>query len=220
MAVKPEAAVSYADGDLRARLLRALAETHLNAPRPLANLELPKAAEHLLDADVIAGLRPAAVLVPVVQRASGLQVLFTVRGNDLRHHAGQISFPGGSCESGDQNAVATALRESQEEIGLDPAYVETIGYLDDYPTITGFRITPIVGLVADGITVAPDQVEVSEIFEVPLTQLLNKNNYARKYLERKDIKLPYYCVTHGGHSIWGATAAMLWNMQDKINKTA
>lgn len=174
----------------------------------------------MLNAEVIASLRPAAVLAPVVQREQGLQVLLTVRSQDLRHHAGQISFPGGSCEIGDADAVATALRESHEEIGLDPMQVETLGYLDDYPTITGFRITPVVGLLSAAATVAADRIEVSEIFEVPLAHLLDKNNYERKYIHSKGLKLPYYCVNYRGYGIWGATAAMLWNLQDKINKTA
>lgn len=202
---------------MRCRLLDALAHTTLAAPRPLCDLELPARACHLLSADKLENLRQAAVLVPIIERPHGLQVMLTLRTDTLRRHAGQISFPGGSREAGDADLIATALRESHEEIGLVPQEVEIIGFLDDYPTITGFRITPIVGLVRQGAQVAPDGIEVARIFEVPLPYLAKDESYERGQLVRKGMKVPYYAVTHDGYRIWGATAGMLRDLQLKLN---
>jgi len=214
----PGDATHVSDADnLQACLRCALEGTNLRAPRPLSNLELPARARHLLSEEKIARLRPAAVLVPIIKRSQGWQVLLTQRTDTLRRHAGQISFPGGSQETQDQDLVATALRESHEEIGLAPTQVEVIGFLDDYPTITGFRITPVVGVLDEAASVLADGVEVAEIFEVPLATVANKQSYKRDTLVRDGFEVPYYAINHIGYRIWGATAGMLRDLCLKIN---
>jgi 8-oxo-dGTP pyrophosphatase MutT (NUDIX family) len=205
-----------AQDDWRARLRRRLAATSDRPPRPLAPLELPAGAGHLLDQRLLAGLRPAAVLVPVVARREEPRVLLTVRTHRMRNHAGQISFPGGSAGPGDRGPVDTALRESAEEIALDPGHVQVAGYLDDYPTVTGFRVTPVVGLLEGEIEVNPDGIEVAEIFEVPLAFVLDADNYEKRHLERGGMKLPYWALAYGERFIWGATAGMLRDLMRKL----
>lgn len=198
------------------RLNRGLESTSDRSPRPLVPLGLPSAVSHLLNDRVLAGLRPAAVLVPVVAHDEEPRVLFTVRTRHMRKHAGQISFPGGSVDIGDRGAMDTALRESAEEIDLDRNRVRILGYLDDYPTITGFRVTPVVGLIDPGTPVRPDGVEVEEVFEVPLHFILSPENYRRRHLLRDGIKLPYWGLPYGDRFIWGATAGMLRDLMRKV----
>lgn len=205
-----------AQDDWRNRIRRRLAVTSDRPPRPLASLELPAGADHLLDERLLAGLRPAAVLVPVVARGDEPRVLFTVRTEAMRNHAGQISFPGGRADPADRGPVDTALRESSEEIALDPGHVRVAGYLDDYPTVTGFRVTPVVGLVEGGAEVRPDGIEVAEVFEVPLAFVLDADNYRRHHLERGGMKLPYWGLIYGERFIWGATAGMLRDLMCKL----
>lgn len=204
--------------DWRERLRRGLETTSGQAPRPLVSLGLPSAIEHMLDDRVLAGLRPAAVLVPVIAHEGDPQVLFTVRTRHMRKHAGQISFPGGSADSGDSGPVDTALRESEEEIALERGRVRILGYLDDYPTITGFRVTPVVGLVEPGARTRPDGVEVEEVFEVPLHFVLDPENYRRRHLLRDGVKLPYWGLPYGERFIWGATAGMLRDLMRKVGE--
>lgn len=151
------------------------------------------------------------MLVPIVLHAAGLTVLFTQRTSHLKAHAGQVSFPGGRAEPGDASAEFTALREAQEEIGLEPGRVEILGRLPDYLTRTGFRVTPVVGLIAPPLELAPDPREVQEIFEVPLSFLLDPANHGRETRELNGQTLGYYVMRHGGRTIWGATAGMLVN---------
>lgn len=161
--------------------------------------------------------RAAAVLVPLVVRDAHLSVLLTQRADHLSDHAGQISFPGGRREPSDPDAVATALREAQEEVALAPERVEVLGALPDYLTGTGFRVTPVVGLVHSPFTVRADTLEVAEIFEVPLPFLMNPANHEVRLLrweggERRFFAMPYPRPGTGGHYfIWGATAGMLRN---------
>lgn len=183
-------------------------------------MDLPAGADHLLDERLLAGLRPAAVLVPVMARENEPRVLLTVRTRHLRNHAGQISFPGGRADPEDRGPVDTALRESAEEIALDPGRVQVAGYLDDYPTVTGFRVTPVVGLVEGDIDVTPDGIEVAEVFEVPLAFVLDSGNYERRYLERGGLKLPYWGLLYGERFIWGATAGMLRDLMRKLTDAA
>jgi 8-oxo-dGTP pyrophosphatase MutT (NUDIX family) len=151
----------------------------------------------------------AAVLIPIVADAAGLNVLFTRRTDHLYHHPGQISFPGGRVEAGDANDVATALRETQEEIGLPPDNIDVLGQLPGYGTVTGFRITPIVGLVRAPLALALDAFEVAEVFQVPLAHLVNPRNYQIHRIERAGLVREFYAVPYAGRFIWGATAGML-----------
>jgi 8-oxo-dGTP pyrophosphatase MutT (NUDIX family) len=157
---------------------------------------------------------PAAVLIPIVNRPSGLTVLLTQRTAHLRDHAGQVSFPGGRCEPVDASPVATALRESWEEVGITSEQVEILTYLPDYFTGTGFRVTPIVGLVTPPLNLRLDDFEVAEVFEPPLSFLLDPANYQRHQVEREGVPHTYWAVPWQGYFIWGATAGMLVGLRD------
>ena len=156
-------------------------------------------------------IRPASVLVPVVKRASGLTVLLTRRTAHLHDHAGQISLPGGRAEE-DESPEDTALRETAEEIGLDPRHVEVLGSLTDYVTVTGYRVTPVVGLVSPPFELQPDAFEVAEIFEVPLAVFLDPANHQRNRVVVQGVERQYYAMPYGPYYIWGATAGMLMNL--------
>jgi 8-oxo-dGTP pyrophosphatase MutT (NUDIX family) len=164
---------------------------------------------------------PASVLVPLVMRDDGLHVLLTMRTAHLRDHAGQISFPGGRVEDHDVDAVATALRETEEEVGLDRRHIEVIGALPTYSTVTGFVVTPVVGLVEPRFTLALDSFEVAEAFEVPLPFLMTPAHHRRHRFEmagvqRQFLSMPWQGIADDGrprsYFIWGATAAMLRNL--------
>lgn len=154
-------------------------------------------------------LTPAGVLVPILQRSGGLAVLLTQRSSDLKHHAGQASFPGGRMEPHDTDVQATALRETHEEVGISPAEVDVIGYLRAMPTITGFAVTPVVGLVADPAELTIDRTEVDYAFEIPLDFLLDERN---DRLVERDWEGARFRLTefhYAGERVWGATAYML-----------
>jgi 8-oxo-dGTP pyrophosphatase MutT (NUDIX family) len=157
-------------------------------------------------------IRPAAVLVPVVDRGDALTVLFTKRTAHLHDHAGQISFPGGRTEDGDPSPGGTALRETAEEIGLAPDRVVILGHLTDYTTVTGYRVTPVVGLVTPPFELKLDDFEVAEVFEVPLAFLLDPANHQRNLVVHEGTERYYYAMPYGRHYIWGATAGMLMNL--------
>lgn len=161
-------------------------------------------------------LRAAAVLVPLVDRAEGMGVLLTLRNASLPHHAGQVSFPGGRIEAGDASAAATALRETEEEIGLPAARVEIIGRLDDYITGTGFLVAPIVGLIRPPYALNPDPSEVEAVFEVPLAFFLDPANHRRESRIFNGVERRFYAMPYGDKYIWGATAAMLMNLYDLL----
>ena len=159
-------------------------------------------------------VRPASVLVPLVVRDDGVRVLLTQRTAHLTDHAGQISFPGGRVEDADADAVATALRESEEEIGLPASVVDVLGSLPEYRTITGYRVTPVVGLIEKPFMLRLDTFEVSEAFEVPLEFLMNPANHERRLFHFGDVARTFYAMPWQGarrYFIWGATAAMLRN---------
>jgi len=157
--------------------------------------------------------RPAAVLVPLVRREPGVTVLLTQRTEDMPSHAGQIAFPGGRPQAGDADAVATALRETEEEVGLARSFIDVIGSVDHYRTGTGYEITPVVGLVTPGFTTRADPREVADVFEVPLEHFLDEKNHrlaSRVWQGRQRL---YYAMPYGERYIWGATAGMLKNLQ-------
>lgn len=168
-------------------------------------------------------LREAAVLVGLVPRADGWQVLLTRRTDVLRHHAGQVSFPGGRVEAGDADAVAAAVREAVEEIGLQPAQVSPLGVLPPLCTITGFRVVPVVATLDPAYVARPDPAEVDEAFEVPLGFLLEPANLAVRTLEaggRPRRVLEFVDRGEPRRRIWGATAAILFNLRERIAATA
>lgn len=158
----------------------------------------------------------AAVLVPIVARAAGLTVLLTQRTAHLRDHAGQVSFPGGRCEAGGASPIATALRESHEEVGIAPEQVEVLGTLPEYLTSTGFRVTPVVGLVTPPLRLRLDAFEVAEAFESPLEFLLDAANYRREAVEIAGQLRTYWAVPWREHFIWGATAGMLVCLRESL----
>ncbi|HYR33412.1 MAG TPA: CoA pyrophosphatase [Burkholderiales bacterium] len=159
-----------------------------------------------------AGVTPAAVLVPIIAHAEGLTVLFTKRTASLRSHSGQVSFPGGRAEPGDADAEHTALREVEEEIGLPARRIEVLGRLPEYFTRTGFRVTPVVGVIQPPLELVPDAREVDEVFEVPLAFILDPANHQRASRELNGRSVGYYLIEHNGRTIWGATAGMLINL--------
>ncbi|WP_242390580.1 CoA pyrophosphatase [Pararhodospirillum photometricum] len=157
--------------------------------------------------------RPAAVLVPLVERPEGLNVLLTRRTAHLAHHAGQIAFPGGRAEASDPSPEATALREAFEETGLGGESVDILGRLDDYRTVTGFHVTPVVGAVTPPLDLRLDPHEVAIAFEVPLAFILDESNHRREVRETpRGGRRAYFAIPYHEHYIWGATAAMLINL--------
>jgi 8-oxo-dGTP pyrophosphatase MutT (NUDIX family) len=163
-----------------------------------------------------AALRPAAVLVPLVEHADGIAVLLTQRTAHLSAHAGQIAFPGGRIEEDDASAIAAALRETHEEVGLPPDRVEIVGRLDTYITGTGFEITPVVGLVAPPYPLAIDPFEVAEAFEVPLAYILDPRNHQRVERESAGRLRCFFVLPYKGRNIWGATAGILVNLAEVL----
>lgn len=179
---------------------------------------MPARGDHDLNPGMEPGaaLTPAAVLVPLVARPGGLTVMFTQRTDHLLHHAGQISFPGGHMEPGDGTPRETALRETEEEVGLDRRHVEIIGRLDRYVTRTGFSITPVVALVTPPFETNPDPEEVDEVFEVPLSFLLDPANHQRHSREFEGRTREFHAMPFGDYYIWGATAGMLINLYEVL----
>jgi 8-oxo-dGTP pyrophosphatase MutT (NUDIX family) len=159
--------------------------------------------------------RPAAVLVPLIIRGDDVQVLLTERTAHLNDHAGQISFPGGRVEEHDANPIATALRETEEEIGLGAGLVEVVGALPEYTTVTGYRVTPVVGLIERPFSLTLDSFEVSEAFEVPLAFLMDPAHHERRVVSAGGATRTFYAMPYQAarrYFIWGATAAMLRNL--------
>jgi len=154
-------------------------------------------------------LTSAAVLFPIVNRAIEPTVLLTQRTDHLKDHGGQISFPGGRCENADASPAQTALREAEEEIGLSSTHVDIVGYLPEYRTATGFRVTPVVAIVTPPFDLLLDAFEVKEVFEVPLAFLLDPANHQRHSLHYRGKLRQYYAMPYGDYFIWGATAGMI-----------
>jgi 8-oxo-dGTP pyrophosphatase MutT (NUDIX family) len=159
-------------------------------------------------------LRPAAVLIGLIERSGGLHVLLTVRSARLNDHAGQISFPGGRVEDTDAGPIEAALREAREEVRLDPDRVDVLGTLPVYVTISGYQVTPVVGVVRPGAELQSDPLEVDEFFDVPLSFLMDAANHQRRVVVQEERRRCVYSVEYHGrrrYLIWGATAAMLRN---------
>ena len=165
--------------------------------------------------------RVASVLIPLIVRSEGVCVMLTERTAHLHDHAGQISFPGGRVEENDADAIATALREAHEEIGLPPANVDVIGALPEYLTATGYKVTPVIGLIERAFSPVLDAFEVSEVFEVPLAFLMDPINHERRIFQLGDISRTFYAMPYATperaadgrrYFIWGATAAILRNL--------
>jgi 8-oxo-dGTP pyrophosphatase MutT (NUDIX family) len=155
------------------------------------------------------------VLIPVIARER-LTVLLTQRTEALQTHAGQIAFPGGKIENSDASATDAALREAWEEIGLDRSFVEPLGHLDSYRTGTGFMVTPVVAVVQPDFSITPDASEVADVFEVPLSFLMDEANHQKHSREWRGRQRFYYAMPYQGRYIWGATAAMLKNMHERL----
>jgi 8-oxo-dGTP pyrophosphatase MutT (NUDIX family) len=161
-------------------------------------------------------LTPAAVLFPIVLRDGGQTVLLTQRTAHLRDHAGQISFPGGRVEAEDISPSHTALRETEEEIGLPRERIEILGFLPEYRTGTGFRVTPVVALVQPPFDLQPDPFEVAEVFEVPLAFLLDPANHQQHSLHYRGALRHYFAMPYGDYFIWGATAGMIRSLSERL----
>ena len=180
----------------------------------------PKRGDH--DADPVMQkiaqvrpIRPAAVLVPVVDHPEPT-VLLTQRAQHLPDHPGQVSFPGGKIDKSDADPLASALREAEEEIGLDRGHVEALGYLDLYMTTLGYRIVPVVARVKPGFALTLNTSEVDNAFEVPLAFLMDQNNVQRGSREWQGMMRHYYAITFGERYIWGVTAGILRNLHERI----
>ncbi|WP_428668998.1 CoA pyrophosphatase [Reyranella sp.] len=156
--------------------------------------------------------KPASVLVPLVNRAAGITVLLTQRTADMPSHAGQVAFPGGRRQASDIDAAATALRETEEEVGIPARFVDVVGAVDLYHTGTGYEITPIVGIVTPGFTIRADPREVADVFEVPLEHFLDEVNHKIDSRQYQGRERRYYAMPYGERYIWGATAGMLKNL--------
>ena len=193
--------------------MEALRERFANPPEWLPETM----AEHLLRVSAsLAGRSPtpASVLLPLVVREEGLTLMFTQRTAHLTDHAGQVSFPGGRAETYDASPIDTALRETEEEVGLDRRHIEVLGTLPDYLTATGYRVTPVVALVHPPFAVQADPGEVAEIFEVPLAFLMDGVNHQRRTAEFPNGRgrRTFYAMPYDRFFIWGATAGMLRNL--------
>jgi 8-oxo-dGTP pyrophosphatase MutT (NUDIX family) len=172
------------------------------------------------EAELPGGLMvPAAVLVPAVERPSPT-VILTLRPETMRNHAGQVSFPGGRIDPGDDGPVAAALREAEEEIALPRSVVTVIGLADRYRTITGFEVTPVIGVVPPDLPVRPQPGEVAAIFEAPLDFLLDPANHRLREVEWRGQQRTYYEIMWGDRRIWGATAAMIVNLSRRLELSA
>lgn len=154
-------------------------------------------------------LKPAAVLALLTPRTGGLNILFTRRADHLQAHAGQVSFPGGRQMAGRESLADCALRETQEEVGLDPAAIRLLGCWESYETVTGYEVTPFAGVIAPGFSLKPDPGEVAEVFEAPFDFLMDPDNHRLEEREFRGMLRRFYAMPYQGRYIWGATAGML-----------
>lgn len=182
-------------------------------------VDAPRRGDHDLNPDMrpSTALRDAAVLVPLVARPDGVTVILTQRTDHLPDHPGQISFPGGRIEDVDADALAAALRETEEEIGLDRGRIEVVGRLDDYIVRTGYLVAPYVGIVWPPFDLRPDPVEVQDVFEVPLSFVLDVANHRRGSRIHEGVERHFYVLPYEERYIWGATAGMLVNLCEVLS---
>jgi 8-oxo-dGTP pyrophosphatase MutT (NUDIX family) len=202
---------------------RARARLTLDVPVGLNDASVtPSRGDHDVDPVMlkiaqVRPIRPAAVLVPIVDHPEPT-VLLTQRTKDLSNHPGQISFPGGKIDKGDTDPLAAALRETDEEIGLDPSHIEPLGFLEVYMTTLGFRIVPVIARVKPGFSLKLNTSEVDDTFEVPLAFLMDQANVKRHARDWDGLTRHYYAITFGERYIWGVTAGILRNLYDRIYK--
>jgi 8-oxo-dGTP pyrophosphatase MutT (NUDIX family) len=190
------------------------------AVRPLDDPPSPRTEPDPDLSDILPGvIQAAAVLVPVVQRPAGPSLLFTRRTDHLTRHAGQVSFPGGRAEPHDADAIATALRETNEEVGIDSRLLQPFGYLDCLETISGYCVTPVVAWLDANYRAQPDPREVAEVFEVPLDFFLAPEHLRRMRVEYRGKPREVLEFAWTGPRIWGATAAMLLNLVRRLEKS-
>lgn len=194
--------------DLRTRLIRAL--------------EMPGTGSSDFDLNPGLGapqgrpLRPAAVLVPVIATARGAEVMLTKRSSALAHHPGQVAFPGGKVDEGDKGRVHAALREAEEEVGLPRARVDVLGTLPNHITVTGYDVTPVLGLIEGDVTPEPELGEVDEAFFVPMSFVTTPDNFRVEGRRWQGMMRHYYAVPLGPYYIWGATARILRGLADRM----
>ena len=192
-----------------ARLRRSLADAPNPDPAHWQLAGQPLSAFASAQAVMPAAPRAAAVLVPIVDHAQSPSLLMTTRAGHLRQHAGQISFPGGRIEASDDDVLGAALRETQEEIGIDSSYVQPLGFLPDQIVLTGFRITPVVALLRPGYSVRVDATEVAEVFEIPLEYLSHAENFRPTRRVLRGVEVTLKDLHYEGRVVWGATAGIL-----------
>lgn len=177
--------------------------------------------DHILNPGLVSGLtgrtlREAAVLVPVTDAGSDAKVILTRRATAMRSHSGQVAFPGGAVDPEDGSVEIAAMREAEEEIGLDRRFVEPVGRLPVYMTTTGFRITPVLAVVRPGFTITPNPDEVDAVFETPLSFLMDPINHRRESRVWEGIERHYYVMPYGEHHIWGVTAGIIRTMYERL----
>ncbi len=160
--------------------------------------------------------RPAAVLLPLFWKKGEIHVMFTKRSEKLKHHSGQVSFPGGGFDEADVTIRQAAIRETYEEIGIDSEYINVVGYLEDIETYSGFHVTPFVATLNDDFTVKINQDEVAEVFSIPLEYFLNKDNCQKRTAEFQGKHVEYYVFEHQKHTIWGVTAEIVVKLTEKL----
>jgi 8-oxo-dGTP pyrophosphatase MutT (NUDIX family) len=202
---------------MRDRLRRALQGSRPGDPSrvSLGGLSLAETLAHLHL--VPEPLTAAAVLVPILDRPDGLSLLLTQRAADLKHHAGQVSFPGGRCEAADADPAETALREAEEEVGLARDRVEILGYLGDHLILTGYRVTPVVALIRPEGELRVDRAEVDSVFELPLEKAFDSGRYHARSWSMGGEHVRFFDLYHANRRIWGATAGMIASLARLLN---